>query len=84
MTNAYTDAVDIWALGCIVHELLTAEIPFLEAEYLNTVCSGLTFDGEPGGVVSPQTDLSIFKAFCDGTIEFPIDSLPRCKVEKLP
>lgn len=77
MTNAYTDAVDIWALGCIVHEVLTAEIPFLEAKNSNTVFSGLTNNDE---LVSPQTDLAVFKAYCDGTIEFPIESLTRCNV----
>lgn len=26
--ETYTNAVDIWSLGCVVHQLLTAEIPF--------------------------------------------------------
>lgn len=25
----YSNGVDIWALGCIIHEMLTGEIPFV-------------------------------------------------------
>lgn len=82
MKNTYTNAVDIWALGCIVHELLTVEIPFLEIENFDTGFSGLT--PNPGSdvdcVLLPQTDVTILKDFCDGTIAFPTDSLGRCKV----
>lgn len=28
--NSYTSSVDIWALGAIVHQMLTLEIPFLD------------------------------------------------------
>lgn len=40
LRNAYTNAVDLWALGAVVHELLTAEIPFLERyQDLESVCN---------------------------------------------
>lgn len=28
--NSYTSAIDIWALGAIVHQMLTSEVPFLD------------------------------------------------------
>lgn len=78
--NAYSNAVDIWALGCIVHEVLTKEIPFLEARYFDSGFSGLTLDGEPEDGMMPETDLNAVKAFCDGTTEFPTERLRRSGV----
>lgn len=38
-TSEYTNAVDIWALGCITHEMLTREPPFRGWRALNLYCS---------------------------------------------
>lgn len=71
-TSEYCDGVDMWSLGCVVHELLTTEIPFLEARRTETMMSGL--DTELADEM-PQQDLSALKAYCDGTSEFSTDVL---------
>lgn len=38
--SSYTSAVDIWSLGCIVHQLLTGELPFTEQYYLSSYVRG--------------------------------------------
>ena len=38
-TSEYTNAVDIWALGCITHEVLTQVLPFRGLGELNLYCS---------------------------------------------
>lgn len=74
-SNTYTNAVDMWALGCIVHEVLTSEIPFLDRapEDVETVMSGL--DTIPDPSISPQTDITALKEFCDAKVEFPAQCL---------
>lgn len=39
-SKVYTGAVDVWALGCLVHEILTTEMPFL-GDLNSPVCSGI-------------------------------------------
>lgn len=71
-TSGYSNSVDMWSLGCVVYELLTAEIPFLEAGRPESFMSGL--DTEYADEM-PQQDLSALKAFCDGKSDFPTDVL---------
>lgn len=79
-SNVYSNAVDMWALGCIVHEVLTMEIPFMEARYLDSRFSGLDHDGELEDEAMPETDMSAVKAFCEGLTEFPTECLRRSGV----
>lgn len=75
---AYTNEIDIWALGCIVHEMLTGEIPFLDnPQYFD---SQLSLASEPDDAQMPQTDVIALKAFCDGSIAFPTDRMRRSGV----
>jgi serine/threonine protein kinase len=39
-TSCYTNAVDIWSLGCICHRLLTTELPFAKITALAPYCWG--------------------------------------------
>jgi ankyrin repeat protein len=39
-TSEYTNAVDIWSLGCVVYLLLTKTVPFARRRSLNDFCSG--------------------------------------------
>ena len=39
-TSTYTNAVDMWSLGCIVFELLTQKRPFPNAWALGAYCQG--------------------------------------------
>ena len=38
-TSEYTNAIDIWALGCITHEVLTQALPFRGLGELSSYCS---------------------------------------------
>ena len=38
-TSVYTNAIDIWALGCITHEMLTRTLPFRSLSELGSYCS---------------------------------------------
>ena len=37
-TSEYTNAIDIWALGCITHEILTQTLPFRGLRELSLYC----------------------------------------------
>lgn len=77
IAKTYTNEIDIWALGCIVHELLTGEIPFLDSkEYFVTESTESESDDAP----MPQTDVGALKEFCDGLTEFPSDGMRRSGV----
>lgn len=41
-TSRYTNAVDLWSLGCICHRLLTLESPFPKMTALARYCLGMT------------------------------------------
>ena len=41
-TSRYTNAVDLWSLGCICHRLLTMESPFPRMTALTRYCLGMT------------------------------------------
>ena len=41
-TSTYTNAVDLWSLGCICHRLLTMESPFPKMTALTRYCLGMT------------------------------------------
>lgn len=71
--SLYTNAVDMWALGCLVHEILTSEIPFLETD--------LEVDSDEE-FPEPQIDNDVVINFCRGILDFPADSLHRSKVGK--
>lgn len=80
MTDNYSNAVDMWALGCLVHELLTGQIPFREIEY---EADGTTeFDLGSGEFIEPQTDMFAVKSFCHGKSEFPTDILRQSLVSE--
>lgn len=79
MSDGYTIAVDMWSLGCLVHELLTWQVPFLEIEDEEDGTSEL--DSEPE-LIGPQTDLAKLISFCNGEVEFPTDILRQCLVSE--
>lgn len=67
-SDSYTALVDIWALGSIVHELLTARIPFLDIDS-QTFISGIETN------TIPMIDMSILFGYCHGHQRFPIEAL---------
>lgn len=72
--NEYTTAVDMWAMGFIVHELLTGKTPFLETP-VELMSSGYpTMETE-----QVETDMRLLLQFCDGSITFPLSLLEDIK-----
>lgn len=68
--NSYTNNIDIWALGAIVHEMLTLEIPFRDT-YI-TEDSGFT------SCISTDEDVvdtGLLYGYCHGANPFPCASL---------
>ena len=45
-TSVYTNAVDVWSIGCITHELLTQVLPFRGITVLVRYCSCPEFPRE--------------------------------------
>lgn len=84
--KTYSKAVDIWAVGCIVHELLTLETPFLLAETFDSGVAALTlddeWDDESEDELMSETDMNALKSFCDGAAQFPVLSLERAGVDE--
>lgn len=82
MNDNYSQAVDMWALGCVVHEILTGEIPFREVEYEPDGTTEFDFGSEVGAM-EPRTDIGTLKSFCDGKTDLPTDVLRRSLVSEL-
>lgn len=72
----YTYALDMWSLGCLVHELLTSQTPFRELPH------------EPSAVESGCTasqleiDMGSFYDYCQGRTTFPTETLRASLVAK--
>lgn len=74
--HSYTHNIDIWALGVIVHEMLTLEIPFRET--YTPPYSDLTLSVAATG--EQTVDMAQLYEYCKGAIVFPCDSLQRASV----
>lgn len=71
--NSYTNNIDIWAVGAIVHEMLTLEIPFLEGPIDNANrFSGFT---SCLSVAEATVDTGLLYGYCHGKEPFPSASL---------
>lgn len=69
-TKSYTNSIDLWALGAIVHEMLTQEIPFFDT-YVDS-------DPDIATMTSTQyraVDMDVLYGYCRGLIPFPCGSL---------
>lgn len=70
--KSYTKNVDIWALGVVVHEVLTSEIPFLEKD--PTVDSMLV--SCDSALDTRSVDMDLLFHYCRGQ-SFPITTLQK-------
>lgn len=71
--RSYSNAVDLWALGVVVHEILTSEIPFLEpdSDTNRTIADEpTTRDDSP-----PMVDMELLFQYCRDPTLFPSQSL---------
>lgn len=76
--KSYTNAADLWALGCLVHEILTSEIPFLYREVdFGTIVSGLELEE-----TAQALDQTLLYEYCYGISEFPTASLDKSVIGK--
>lgn len=68
--NSYTSHIDIWALGAIVHQMLTTEIPFLEI---------YTDDTDLESIPAPDdtVDMDLLYGYCRNLNEFPCSTLRK-------
>lgn len=70
--NSYDMAVDMWAVGCIVYQMVTLQFPFaacatLLSSYWSCVAT------EPTS--SPPSNLTLLQCYCRGQIPFPEENL---------
>lgn len=75
--NSYSKIVDIWALGAVVHKILTSEIPFLD-KYEDPEMSGL----DSGYATSTDVDIGLLSDYCRKSQPFPTESLLTNKASK--
>lgn len=65
----------MWALGTLVHELLTSEVPFLEAD-TQDISSCLQIDTTLYTTdIPPATDMTLLYNYCHGVNDFPTERL---------
>lgn len=77
--NSYTDAIDLWALGAIVHQMLTSEIPFRDT-YQPSFLS--EFDLSSSNTNSPTLDMGLIVDYCRAAKPFPTGSLLNKRVNR--
>lgn len=64
----YTNAIDLWALGCLIYELLTLENPFQDRTLEINVSGVATSSHIP-------VDTYLLSEFCKGNVQLPTESL---------
>lgn len=72
--DVYTNAVDMWSLGCLVHEMLTTERPFLEQIREVDPESTTEFDTVSS---EAQADIDMIVEFCRDERCFPGQALQK-------
>lgn len=76
--SLYTGAVDIWSLGCLVHEIMTTETPFLESDDSSLD----SLPDSPFAGLSRDTDVDLLYQYCRGDLDFPTEILENSKISK--
>lgn len=71
--RGYTNAVDLWALGSLVHKILTLEVPFLDAP-LDDGDDSILESGDLAPV-EPSVDMKALYEYCHTSKVFPTETL---------
>lgn len=79
--DSYTKVIDLWALGAVVHEILTSEIPFLDMDQ-GTDSMNFVSDLYITGDIIPTIDMELLFSYCHGLNAFPSESLEKNGVSK--
>lgn len=79
-----TNAMDMWSFGCVVHEILTAQVPFLDTNPYSESLSSFELDmlSSSGSFRMQDIDMDMMYQFCHGRIEFPVEVLHRSQVSE--
>lgn len=78
----FSFALDIWSLGCVVHELLTSQIPFVE---IDNGCDDMDdMTGLESGFagIDAEVDMESLCEYCRGEIDFPSEILEASLVSE--
>lgn len=76
----YTYAVDMWALGCIVYQLLTFQFPFQKTPSSTTILELEDYTGVATTTPMVETDMNLSHQFCSGSIPLPTQALEKSQV----
>ncbi|KAI5849386.1 ankyrin repeat-containing domain protein [Morchella snyderi] len=77
----YKNSVDLWSLGCLLHEVMTLKLPFM-------VDSSCSFDSTTTGVAAISStsqvefDYKAFYKFCDGEVDLPTGTLQSFNISE--
>lgn len=74
--ESYTKAVDLWALGAVVHEILTSEIPFLERYQDTDTTAVCQYEPSLTDDLGPELNSELLYNYCRGS-EFPSEGFRR-------
>lgn len=77
--DCYTNAVDIWALGCLLYQILTSELPFLRTSIEAGVSENET--GVVCALPSPELDIELLINLYNGKEDLPTDALKKYGVD---
>lgn len=73
-SQEFSYAIDMWSLGCLLHEMLTSKTPFLRLDDGDIDMTGVDFE--------PETDTEFLYDYCVGDASFPIEILQASGVSR--
>lgn len=79
----YSNAVDMWSLGCLTYQICTLKTPFTKAKSLSSISTtydptSTMYDDE--GDVEAEEDMILMSKFCHGEASLPIEDLKNVRL----
>jgi ankyrin repeat protein len=81
-SDVYTNAIDMWSMGCMVYKMFTvSKLPFMleEDSYSASMSS---FIPESGTGIQPSVNITLLLDFCRGTTDLPLGPLREADVSE--